>query len=316
MIQIADSAQQRYIVNRLRDVDMLWQEIDLACSQFFVALAEGNVCGFVGLEFDGAFALLRSLYVEPAFRTQGIASRLMAYAETAARVHGVKAIFCFSTEAGGYFLKHGYAQTPVALLAQRVRNAPQMRYYLERGAVLAEEISYAKWFVPRPTDGIVIRSATLDDVAPITAIYSESVAHGTASWEYDPPNLNDLRTRMQTVLSGGFPYLVAEVDGAVLSYSYASTYRPRIGYRFVCEDSVYVDKSLRGRGIGKMILSTLIERCAQQGLKQMVGVIGDSENQASINLHKSLGFTQVGLLPEIGYKFDRWLDSVMMQRAL
>ena len=92
---------------------------------------------------------------------------------------------------------------------------------------------------------------------------------------------------MQTMLNGGFPYLVAEVDGA-----------------------------LRGRGIGKMILSALIERCAQQGLKQMVAVIGDSENQASINLHKSLGFTQVGLLPKIGYKFDRWLDSVIMQRAL
>ncbi len=316
MIKIADTEQQRIIVNRLRDVGMLWQDIDLTCAQFFVALTGDTVCGFVGLEFDGPFALLRSLYVEPAYRQHGIAAQLLNQAHQFAQSCGTHAVFCFSTEAGGYFLRQGYGETLVASAVQHLRNTPQARYYLEHGAALAEEVTYVRRFVPRSASGLHIRTASVDDIAAITAIYTESVAHGTASWEYEPPNLDEMRTRMQAVLNAGFPYLVAEVEGDVLGYAYASSYRPRIGYRFVCENSVYVDKSLRGRGIGKQLLSALIERCTEHGFKQMIAVIGDSENHASINLHKSLEFTPVGLLPKIGYKFDRWLDSVIMQREL
>ncbi len=315
-IQPADASQQTYIVNRLREVDMMWAEIELAQSQFAVARSDHQICGFVGLEFDGAFALLRSLYVEPAFRQHGIAAQLLAWVDQVVQSRQLKAVYCFSTDAGQYFLRHGYANAPVASTVQHLRNAPQARYYLERGGELAEEISYSKWYAPRSQSGLCLRDATLDDLPAITAIYTESVAHNTASWEYEPPNLHEMQARMQKVLDGGYPYIVAEFDGEVAGYSYASTYRPRIGYRFVCEDSVYVDRLRQGRGIGKALLGNLIQRCKAQGLTQMIAVIGDSQNHGSIGLHKSLGFTQVALLPKIGYKFDRWLDSVMMQRDL
>ena len=315
-IQQADPTQTSYIINRLREVGMMWAEIELAQSQFAVALAGDQICGFVGLEFDGGFALLRSLYVEPTFRQHGVGAQLLAWVDQAAVARHLSAVFCFSTGAGDYFIRQNYAQVPVASAVQHLRNAPQARYYLERGGELAEEISYSQWYAPRPQTGVCLRDAAFDDVPAITAIYTESVAHGTASWEYEPPNMHEMQSRMQKVIEAGYPYIVAEVDGEVLGYSYASTYRPRIGYRFVCEDSVYVDRSLQGRGIGKKLLGEVIRRCAAQGLKQMIAVIGDSENHASIGLHKSLGFSQVALLPKIGYKFDRWLDSVMMQRDL
>lgn len=315
-IQTADAIQQAYIINRLREVGMMWEEIELAQSQFAVALSGTRICGFVGLEFDGAYALLRSLYVEPEVRQHGIAAQLLAWVDQVAQTRQLNAVFCFSTGAGQYFIKQGYAHASVAGAVQHVRNAPQARYYLARGNELAEEISYSKWSVPRPHTGLCLRNATLADLPAITAIYTESVAHDTASWEYEPPNLHEMQSRMQKVVDAGYPYIVAEIDGEVAGYSYASSYRPRIGYRFVCEDSVYVDKLQHGRGIGKALLGNLIQRCAAQGLMQMVAVIGDSENHASIGLHNSLGFTQVALLPKIGYKFNRWLDSVMMQRDL
>ena len=166
------------------------------------------------------------------------------------------------------------------------------------------------------SDVIQVRPVQASDVPAITTIYGYSVAHETASWEYQAPNEAEIHKRMGAILSAGFPYFVAVQGERVVGYTYASAYRPRIGYRFVVEDSVYVDRSMQGRGVGRLLLTTLIRACEQRGFQQMVAVIGDSENVGSIGLHRALGFTQVGLLPRIGYKFDRWLDSVLMQRAL
>jgi len=163
---------------------------------------------------------------------------------------------------------------------------------------------------------ITIRPATLDDVATIHTMYSNNVIHGTASWELTAPDLNEMRRRMQTILEQGYPYFVAELDQHVVGYSYAGTYRPRPGYRFVVENSIYTDPAYQRRGIARQLLTTLIDACTQQGFRQMIAVIGDSENIPSIELHRSLGFAHVGLLPSIGFKHGRWLDSVLMQRAL
>jgi len=163
---------------------------------------------------------------------------------------------------------------------------------------------------------LVIRPSQDSDLPAITAIYSHNVLTGTASWEYEPPDLAEITRRRADVLAKGFPYFVAEVDGKLAGYCYASSYRARIGYRFVVEDSVYVLPGLIGQGIGKRLLMTLIAECGRRGYKQMIAVIGDSENAGSIGLHKACGFTQVALFKAIGFKFDRWLDSVQMQRAL
>lgn len=163
---------------------------------------------------------------------------------------------------------------------------------------------------------LLIRPVTLADLPTIHAIYSYNVLHGTASWELAPPDEAEMQRRMQTVLDHGYPYFVAEVDGQVVGYTYASSYRPRVGYRYTVENSIYVANGVQGRGVGRQLLSTLITACAAQGFRQMVAVIGDSQNLASIRLHESLGFIHVGLLPNIGFKFGRWLDSVLMQRQL
>jgi len=161
-----------------------------------------------------------------------------------------------------------------------------------------------------------IRAATLNDVPTIHAIYSHNVLTGTASWEYDPPSLDEMRARMCAILEKGYPYFVAESEGRIAGYTYASSYRPRIGYRFTVEDSVYVLDDFHGRGVGRALLNTLIGACSAKGYKQMVAVIGDSANVASIKLHRAVGFTHAATMPNIGYKFERWLDSVLMQRAL
>ncbi|MFN8490019.1 MAG: N-acetyltransferase family protein [Caldilineaceae bacterium] len=161
-----------------------------------------------------------------------------------------------------------------------------------------------------------IRAATFADVPAINAIYSENVLHGTASWELTPPNDNEIRRRMQTILEQGYPYFVAESGGKIVGYTYASSYRPRLGYRFLVENSIYVDNAYQRCGIARQLMTTLIDACTAQGFRQMIAVIGDSANIASIELHRSLGFVQVGFLPNIGFKHGRWLDCVLMQRAL
>lgn len=161
-----------------------------------------------------------------------------------------------------------------------------------------------------------IRTATEADTPAITAIFAVEVQHGTASWAYEPPSEAEMLEKMQGLLAQGYPFLVAEIDGRVAGYTYASAYRPREGYRFLVENSIYVAKDFRGQGIAKTLMNALIGACTERGYRQMVAVIGDSENHPSIALHKSVGFEHVGLLPNIGYKFNRWLDSVLMQRDL
>ena len=163
---------------------------------------------------------------------------------------------------------------------------------------------------------LLIRPVRLDDITTIHAIYSHNVLHGTASWELTPPDRADMLGRLQAVLDKGFPYFVAEIDGQVVGYCYASGFRPRPGYRFTVENSIYVTDGFQRRGIARQLMSTLIDACTTMGFRQMLAVIGDSANTPSIELHRSLGFVQVGLLPSIGFKFGRWLDSVWMQRSL
>lgn len=163
---------------------------------------------------------------------------------------------------------------------------------------------------------VLIRASRDDDIDAIASFYQQSVATGTASWEYDPPSVEEMAKRRHAVIANGFPYLVAEMDSRLVGYCYASTYRARIGYRFVVEDSVYVAPDMQGRGIGKMLLVALIGECEKLGFRQMIAVIGDSENAGSIALHERCGFQHAGRFNGIGYKFGRWLDSVQMMRAL
>ncbi len=162
----------------------------------------------------------------------------------------------------------------------------------------------------------VVRDSRDEDMPKIHAIYGFHVLHGLASFEEEPPSVDELSRRRAGVLDRGLPYVVAEMGGAVLGYSYAAPYRSRPAYRFTVENSVYVDQSLRRRGVGYLLLSALIARCIACECRQMIAVIGDSENMASIALHERLGFIRVGTLHAVGFKFRRWVDSVLMQRAL
>jgi phosphinothricin acetyltransferase len=163
---------------------------------------------------------------------------------------------------------------------------------------------------------LAIRPATLSDIPAITSIYAHAVSHGTASFELEPPDEVEMTRRMQAILDGKFPYLVAEIDGAFAGYAYASLYRTRPAYRFTVEDSVYVAPHIHRRGIGKALLIKLIEACTALGYRQMVAVIGDSNQAASISVHRACGFEDAGNLLSIGWKFGRWLDTPMMQLAL
>ena len=163
---------------------------------------------------------------------------------------------------------------------------------------------------------LIIRQSRDEDVATLAGFYIASVATETASWEVEPPDIAEFARRRADLLANGYPYFTAELDGKPVGYSYASAYRARIGYRFVVEDSVYVDPAMKGRGIGKKLLLTLIDECAARGYRQMIAVIGDSANVGSIKLHEACGFETVAVFKNIGFKFGRWLDSVQMQRAL
>ncbi len=165
-------------------------------------------------------------------------------------------------------------------------------------------------------DGVLIRPSREGDLAAIIAIYRHHVLHGVASFEELPPELDELAIRRREILTLGLPYLVAERSGRVVGYCYASRYRTRSAYRFTLEDSIYIDAAETGRAIGRALLSDLIERCSELGYRQMVAVIGGSDQWPSIRLHEALGFTRTGLLPAVGFKFGGWVDTVLMQRAL
>jgi L-amino acid N-acyltransferase YncA len=163
---------------------------------------------------------------------------------------------------------------------------------------------------------IIVRPSRGDDIPAIAAIYGHHVRHGIASFEEVPPEAAEMARRRAELVAREFPYLVAEREGKVVGYCYAGPYRARIGYRFSVEDSIYLDPGEVGRGVGRLLLAEVIERSAALGYRQMVAVIGGSETLPSINLHKALGFTHVGVLSGIGFKFGRWVDSVLMQRPL
>ena len=161
-----------------------------------------------------------------------------------------------------------------------------------------------------------LRPATAADVGAIAAIYREAVLHGTASFELEPPDEAEMLRRFTAVIEAGYPYFVAELDGWIAGYAYAAPYRTRPAYRFTVENSVYIAPEAQGRGVGAALLKALIEASAARGDRLMVAVIGDSRNMASIALHRSLGFTFCGTIHSVGYKFGRWLDSVIMELPL
>ena len=161
-----------------------------------------------------------------------------------------------------------------------------------------------------------LRPATPDDIGEIHAIYAHHVLKGLASFEEEPPSAAELRTRYDEVTRRGLPYLVADFGGMVAGYAYCTLYRTRSAYRYALEDSVYIRPDAQGRGIGGTLLAELVRRCEALGYRQMIAVIGDSANAASIGLHASAGFLRVGTLRSAGFKFGRWVDSVLMQRPL
>jgi phosphinothricin acetyltransferase len=161
-----------------------------------------------------------------------------------------------------------------------------------------------------------IRPATAADLPAITAIYDHAVSYGTATFELIPPDLAEMTRRFEALMDGGFPYLVAAHKGGVIGYAYAGPYRPRPAYRFTVENSVYLAPSIHRRGIGTQLLQRLIAESEARGYRQMIAVIGDSTNAGSIAVHSRTGFQMIGTHSNVGFKFGRWLDTVMMQRAL
>jgi L-amino acid N-acyltransferase YncA len=163
----------------------------------------------------------------------------------------------------------------------------------------------------------IIRPSRDADVAAIAAIYGYHVLHGVASFEVEPPGVDEIARRRSAILGHGLPYLVAERgDGQVVGFCYVGPFRPRVGYRFTLEDSIYLDPAEIGRGIGRALLAPALAACEELGYRQIVAVIGGRETIASIRLHAALGFAHAGLLPAVGFKFGRWIDIVLMQRAL
>jgi L-amino acid N-acyltransferase YncA len=163
---------------------------------------------------------------------------------------------------------------------------------------------------------LIVRDSLDADLPAITAIYGHAVQTGTASFEYDPPDMAEMARRRAEVLGKNFPYLIAELDGTVTGYAYVNTYRARPGYRFSVENSIYIAPNHQGAGIGRQLLPVLLQRCEALDLRLVIAVIGDSATLASIRLHKSCGFTHAGSLPNVGWKHGSWLDSVFMVRPL
>jgi len=163
---------------------------------------------------------------------------------------------------------------------------------------------------------LLLRPSQPADVDAMTAIYAHAVLHGTGTFELAPPDAAEMARRRDAVLAHRLPWLVAEKQGKVLGYAYAQPFRPRPAYRFCLEDSIYLHPEAQGLGIGTLLLAELVSRCEAAGARQMVAVIGDSHNLGSLGVHRRLGFEPSGLINASGWKFGRWLDVVLMQRAL
>ena len=161
-----------------------------------------------------------------------------------------------------------------------------------------------------------IRPAGPGDIAAITRIYAEAVEHGTASFEIEPPDAAEMARRQQALLAQRFPYVVAELGGVVAGYAYAGPYRARPAYQWTVEDSIYIAPEFHRRGLGGRLLGRLIADAQQRGFRQMIAVIGDSAQLASIALHDAAGFALIGTLRSVGLKHGRWLDTVLMQRPI
>ena len=161
-----------------------------------------------------------------------------------------------------------------------------------------------------------IRDCDLADLPAVAAIYAHHVRVGTGSFEEEPPDLAAMTQRWRAVAARGLPWLVSEADGVVRGYCYAAPFRDRSAYRFTLEDAVYVAPDAVGQGVGRALLAEVVARCAAAGYREMIAVIGDSANEASIRLHASQGFRHAGRIENVGFKFGRWLDCVFMQRSL
>jgi phosphinothricin acetyltransferase len=161
-----------------------------------------------------------------------------------------------------------------------------------------------------------IRPSRDADVPAITAIYAHHVLNGTGTFETAPPTADEMATRRTDVLSKGLPYIVMEDEGRVVGYAYCQWFKARPAYRFSAEDSIYMHPDVAGRGLGKLLLAELVKQAEAAGLRKLIAVIGDSGNAGSIGVHRALGFSHVGSIHSCGWKFDRWLDIVMMERAI
>jgi L-amino acid N-acyltransferase YncA len=161
-----------------------------------------------------------------------------------------------------------------------------------------------------------IRASTAADVPSITRIYAHAVLHGTGTFELEAPDEAEMGRRREDVIGKNLPWLVAERGTTVLGYAYANHFRPRRAYRFCLEDSIYLAPEAQGQGVGRALLAELLSQCEARGARQMLAVIGDSANAASVGVHRACGFTPCGQFDAAGWKFDRWLDVVLMQRAL
>ena len=166
------------------------------------------------------------------------------------------------------------------------------------------------------TSPLLIRPSAEADLPAITRIYGHSVLHGTGTFELEAPDEAAMAQRRADVLGTDLPWLVAERDGQVLGYAYANHFRPRRAYRFCLEDSIYLDEGARGHGVGRLLLAELMAQCEARGARQMLAVIGDSANAGSVGVHRACGFEDVGVFKAAGWKFGRWLDVVLMQKAL
>jgi L-amino acid N-acyltransferase YncA len=163
---------------------------------------------------------------------------------------------------------------------------------------------------------IIIRPATPEDIAAITRIYADAVLNGTASFEIEPPDEAEMTRRQAALLNNGYPYLTAEIEGVVAGYAYAGPYRSRPAYKWSVEDSIYVAPAMHRKGIGGLLLRRLVAESEQRGFRQMIAVIGDSAQIGSIAVHERAGFNHIGTLRSVGFKHGKWLDTVLMQRAL
>ncbi|QOF77067.1 GNAT family N-acetyltransferase [Variovorax sp. 38R] len=163
---------------------------------------------------------------------------------------------------------------------------------------------------------LTIRPSRDEDIAAITAIYAHHVLHGTGTFETEPPSEADMTSRRADVLGKNLPYLVAEDDGEVLGFAYCNWFKPRPAYRFSAEDSIYMSEAARGKGLGTQLLAALSQAAEAVGVRKLIAVIGDSANVGSVGVHRSQGFTHVGVLKDCGWKFDAWRDVVLMEKVL